>query len=207
MSKFENFMTRDCLVPLIELEDFTPAYKTLAEENIKRTGRLANSAKAMAHGEELALAARTFFTVVGAGGSLGPELALLIRLVVSNLKSCVYCTTHQVKALVQMGLTEEKIKNIHSFETHPAFSKEERVALAFAAALTLDSSNIADDICARFKATFSPKQRVEIALVAGAMAFFNGFNDGLRVPMEEGALDVAKAVADSFEDQNTLLPG
>jgi len=207
MSKFENFMTRDCLVPLIELEDFTPAYKTLAEENIKRTGRLANSAKAMAHGEELALAARTFFTVVGAGGSLGPELALLIRLVVSNLKSCVYCTTHQVKALVQMGLTEEKIKNIHIFETHPAFNKEERVALAFAAALTLDSSNIADDICARFKATFSPKQRVEIALVAGAMAFFNGFNDGLRVPMEEGALDVAKAVADSFEDQNTLLPG
>ena len=207
MSKFENFMTRDCLVPLIELEDFTPAYKTLAEENIKRTGRLANSAKAMAHGEELALAARTFFTVVGAGGSLGPELALLIRLVVSNLKSCVYCTTHQVKALVQMGLTEEKIKNIHIFETHPAFSKEERVALAFAAALTLDSSNIADDICARFKATFSPKQRVEIALVAGAMAFFNGFNDGLRVPMEEGALDVAKAVADSFEDQDTLLPG
>ena len=207
MSKFENFMTRDCLVPLIELEDFTPAYKTLAEENIKRTGRLANSAKAMAHGEELALAARTFFTVVGAGGSLGPELALLIRLVVSNLKSCVYCTTHQVKALVQMGLTEEKIKNIHIFETHPAFSKEERVALAFAAALTLDSSNIADDICARFKATFSPKQRVEIALVAGAMAFFNGFNDGLRVPLEEGALDVAKAVADSFEDQNTLLPG
>ena len=168
---------------------------------------MANSAKAMAHGEELALAARTFFTVVGAGGSLGPELALLIRLVVSNLKSCVYCTTHQVKALVQMGLTEEKIKNIHIFETHPAFSKEERVALAFAAALTLDSSNIADDICARFKATFSPKQRVEIALVAGAMAFFNGFNDGLRVPMEEGALDVAKAVADSFEDQNTLLPG
>ena len=100
MSKFENFVTRDCLVPMIELEDFPPAYKALAEENIKRTGRLANSAKAMAHGDELALAARTFFSVVGAGGSLGPELALLIRLVVSNLKTCVYCTTHQIKAML-----------------------------------------------------------------------------------------------------------
>ena len=198
MSKFENFMTRDCLVPLIELEDFTPAYKALAKENIKRTGRLANSAKAMAHGEELALAARKFLAL-WRGGSLGQELALLIRLIVSNLKSCVYCTTHQVNALAQMGLAEEKIKNIHAFETHPAFSKEERVALAFASALTLDSSNIDDDICAHLKAIFPPKQRVEIALVAGAMAFYNSFNDGLRVPMEEGALDVAEAVADSVE--------
>jgi AhpD family alkylhydroperoxidase len=200
MSKFKNFVTRDCLVPLIELEDFPPAYKALAVENIKRTGRLANSAKAMAHGDELALSARTFFSVVGGGGSLGPELALLIRLVVSNIKTCVYCTTHQIKALVKMGLAEEKIRNAHAFETHPAFSEEERVALAFAAALTLDSSNIPDDICERFQATFSPKQRVEITLVAGAMAFFNGFNDGLRVPMEDGAWDVAKEVADSFED-------
>jgi AhpD family alkylhydroperoxidase len=197
MSRYENFATRECLVPLVDMEDFTPDYKKLAEESIQKTGRLTNSAKAMAH-SDLALIARTFFSTVAGGANLGSEFALLIRLLVSNLNTCVYCSTHQTKSLVKMGLTQEKIENVHAFKTHSAFSERERAALEFAMALTLDSANIPDDVCERFTATFTPEERVEITLVASAMGMLNRFNDGLRVPIEEAAQDTARSVANSF---------
>ena len=50
------------------------------------------------------------------------------------------------KALVEMGMDEEKIQNIHDFRVHPAFSNRERLALEYGAALTQDSANIADEI-------------------------------------------------------------
>lgn len=199
MSRYENFATRDCLVPLVEMEDFSPAYKIIAEEAIKRTGRLANSAKAMAHGGDLAAATREYFGKVGTGGSLGKELTLLIRLVVSNLNTCIYCSTHQVKALEKMGLVREKIENAYAFETHPAFSERERAALGFAAAMTQDSANIPDEICERFCAEFTEQERVEIALVACAMGVLNKFNDSMRVPLEEPSLETAKKVAAAFD--------
>ena len=94
-----------------------------------------------------------------------------------------------------MGVNAEKTKNIHDFETHPAFSEEERAALGFAKALVVDSANIPDDVCARFEAAFTAQQRVEIALAAAAMDVLNKFNDGMRIPLDDEALDMAKIVA------------
>ena len=199
MTKFDNFTSRACLVPLMDLDDFAPDLKDFAKDTVEKTGRLSNSLRAMAHADDLALQARLFLTAAGSGGSLGREFALLIRLAVSNINTCVYCSTHQIKQMVKMGLPSEKIKNIHDFMDHPAFNEEERAALAFAVALTRDASNIADDICARFVEVFNPRQRIEIALVATAMGVLNSFNDGLRIPIEDEALDVARDVAELFE--------
>ncbi|MBL22508.1 MAG: hypothetical protein CMM48_01270 [Rhodospirillaceae bacterium] len=199
MSRFENFATRECLLPMVEMEDFSPAYREIAEEAVARTGRLSNSTKAMAHGGDMAASTRDFFAIATAGGSLGKEFALLIRLVVPNLNACIYCSTHQVKALEKLGLEREKIDNAHAFETHPAFNDRERTALSFAAALTRDSANIPDDLCERFCAEFSPQERVEIALVTCAMGVFNKFNDGMRVPLEDGAMETAEKVAAALD--------
>jgi uncharacterized peroxidase-related enzyme len=199
MTTFESFMGRDCLVPLVEMDDFTPEYRAWADESIKKTGRLANSAKAMAHATELAPIARTAFSTVASGGSLGPELTMLIRLVVSNLNACVYCSTHQTNTLIKMGVPENKIRNINAYKTDPAFSERERTALDFAAAVTRDSANIPDDLCDRLVAAFDPKQRVEITMVAAFMGMLNKFNDALRVPIETASVDLAETVAATFD--------
>jgi len=199
MSKFEDFSARECLVPLVEIDDFSPTFAKLAERSIQKYGRVSNSARAMANSDDLAGTARSFLSDIWTGGTLGLELAYLVRLIVSSLNTCVYCSTHQIKALVKMGMTEEKIENIHDFRTHPAFSERERVALEYGAALTQDSANISDEIAARFVAEFTPEERVELTIVASAMGMLNRINDGLRVPIEDASKDTAEAVAASFE--------
>ncbi|MBO43206.1 MAG: hypothetical protein CMM28_05730 [Rhodospirillaceae bacterium] len=199
MDKYEDFSARECLVPLVEINDFSPAFAKLAERSIQKYGRVSNSARAMANSDDLAVAARSFLSDIWTGGSLGLELAYLVRLIVSNLNSCVYCSTHQIKALVKMGIDEEKIQNIHDFRAHPAFSARERLALEYGAALTQDSANISDKIAAGLVAEFSPEERVELTIIAAGMGMLNRINDGLRVPIEDASKDTAEAVAASFE--------
>ena len=199
MDKYEDFSSRECLVPLVEINDFSPAFAKLAERSIQKYGRVSNSARAMANSDDLAVAARSFLSDIWTGGSLGLELAYLVRLIVSNLNSCVYCSTHQIKALVKMGIDEEKIQNIHDFRAHPAFSARERLALEYGAALTQDSANISDKIAAGLVAEFSPEERVELTIIAAGMGMLNRINDGLRVPIEDASKDTAEAVAASFE--------
>ena len=199
MGKFEDFSARECLVPLVEINDFSPAFAKLAERSIQKYGRVSNSARAMANSDDLAVAARSFLSDIWTGGSLGLELAYLVRLIVSSLNSCVYCSTHQIKALVKMGIDEEKIQNIHDFRAHPAFSARERLALEYGAALTQDSANISDKIAAGLVAEFSPEERVELTIIASGMGMLNRINDGLRVPIEDASKDTAEAVAASFE--------
>ena len=164
MGKFEDFSARECLVPLVEINDFSPAFAKLAERSIQKYGRVSNSARAMANSDDLAVAARKFLSDIWTGGSLGLELAYLVRLIVSSLNSCVYCSTHQIKALVKMGIDEEKIQNIHNFRAHPAFSARERLALEYGAALTQDSANISDKIAAGLVAEFSPRSASSLLL-------------------------------------------
>ena len=146
----------------------------------------------MANSDELAFTTRQFLATVAKGGTLSVELTILIRLVVSNLNACIYCSTHQTRSLIKLGVPKEKIENIHSFETHPAFTENERIALQFAAALTKDSSNIPDEICERFTDAFTPTHRTEITLVAAAMGMLNRFNDGLRIPLENAEMEVGQ---------------
>jgi alkylhydroperoxidase family enzyme len=181
---------REPLVPLVPIEDFEGPMRTMAERAIARSGRVPNQARAMANASELGATYRLFFEDLFAKASLPPEFRFLIRYKVSTLNACLYCSAHQIKYMGQLGVDEDKIANIHDSDTHPAFDERERVALAFAKAMTEDAANIPADVVRRFVATFTPAERVEIAMVAGAMGYMNKVNDALRVPLEDAALDV-----------------
>ena len=198
MTKFDNFGARDPLVPALDLEDFGPEFKGYAESAAKQRGMLSHSVRAMAHADEMAIKARGFLSAAANGGSLDPELTILIRLLVSNLNSCVYCATHQIKKITKMGVSVEKIDNINAFMTHPVFSNDERAALEFSAALTQDSANIPDDVCERFTSAYNPQQRVEITFVAAGMGMLNRFNDGLRLPIDDDFTDLARSISESL---------
>lgn len=181
---------REPLVPLIEIEDFDPAMRKVADRAIERSGRVPNQARAMANAGELGAVYRLFFEDLFAKASLPPEFRFLIRYKVSTLNACLYCSAHQIKYMGQLGVDEDKIANIHDSDHHPAFDKRERVALAFAKAITEDAANIPESVVRVFVETFPPDERVEITLVAGAMGFMNKVNDALRVPLEQAAIDV-----------------
>jgi alkylhydroperoxidase family enzyme len=166
----QRLVQREPLVPLIAVEDFQGSMRGVAERAVARSGRVPNQARAMANAGEAGAAFRLFFEDLFAKATLPAGFRFLIRYKVSTMNTCLYCSAHQIKYMAEAGLDGEKIANIHDSDTHPAFDERERVALAFAAAMNDDASNISEDLAERFVATFTPQERVEIALVAGAMA-------------------------------------
>jgi|TARA_B110000196_G_C20599584_1_gene410150 hypothetical protein len=47
-------------------------------------------------------------------------------------------------------------------------------------------------------AVFTPQQRVEIALAMAAIDVLNKFDDGMRIPIDDSAMEMAQLAADNF---------
>lgn len=180
--------TRGPLVPLVPVEEFTGSMREMAERAMQRAGRIPNQARAMANAGELGATLRLFLEDVFAKASLPAELRLLVRYKVSTMNRCVYCAAHQIFHLLKEHTSDEKIDNIHDYETYPGFNERERAAIAFAEAMMIDATAIPEAVNERFVATFTPAERVEIALVASTMDLLNKLNDALRVPLEDSAI-------------------
>jgi AhpD family alkylhydroperoxidase len=116
-------------------------------------------------------------------GILSREFRLLIRMAVSNANQCRYCRAHQIHQLHGLGIAEQKILAI-SHDNDPALDERERVAVRFAQAITLDAGSIPSAVQADFVRLFTPRERVEIAIVATTMGVLNKCNDALGVPLE-----------------------
>jgi len=162
-----------------------------------RSGRISNSQRATAHGEVLAATTRSFLENTWLLGSLSREFRALIRYKVSNVNMCRYCSAHQIGYLERFGVTREKIQNIHDIETSGQFDRREKAALNFVEAMVQDSSNISTEITTEFIACFTPKERVEITIVASAMDMLNKINDSLNVPLEDDFLGLAEIKNDT----------
>jgi alkylhydroperoxidase family enzyme len=199
MSELERNLAKTCLVPLLPKEDFTPDLKRSAERVSGRIGLTANNIHAFANAPELGGIVRGFLDDVWDHGDLPKPLKALIRHKVSNINACFYCSAHQIRVLMSQNVPKDKIDNIHDFETYAGFTDKERVALAFAEALTIDASNVPTSVQERVVEGLTPKERVEVAIVATAMGALNRLNDALNVPIEEPMQDIARSV--SFDNK------
>lgn len=171
------------LVPVVPYEELSPAFQARSRAARDRFGMQVNSLHACAHADELGGAARDFLSAAMTLGSLSRELRLLIRLAVSNANECRYCMAHQKHHLIRLGTAAPKIAAAGRPESD-RLNPRERAAVRFAQAMTVDAGDIPDEITAEFIEQFSPQERVEIVIVAGAMGMLNKINDSLRVPLE-----------------------
>ena len=173
-------------IPLVSIPDFadlSPTFQDLSRQGRERLGVQVNSVHAFSHSEDLGAATRRFLTEAMTLGVLPRELRLLIRLAVSNTNQCRYCRAHQIHQLHGLGAAGSKILAIGR-DDDPALDERERAAVRFAQAMTFDSSSIRDAVQAEFVRVFTPRERVEIAIVATAMGILNKCNDALGVPLE-----------------------
>ncbi|MGE3280075.1 MAG: carboxymuconolactone decarboxylase family protein [Alphaproteobacteria bacterium] len=173
----------DPIVPIPSFEELSPAFQARARRGRERLGVNVNSLHAFAHSEALGGATRDYFEAVAALTSLPNELRLLIRLAVATANQCRYCTAHQRHQLAGLGVSEPKMAAIWQPDSDE-LSPRERAAVRFAQAITLDAGGIPEPVYADFVREFTPKERVEVAIVATAMGMLNKLNDGLRVPLE-----------------------
>src|SRR5690242_21636493 len=171
------------IVPIPRFEELSPAFQARARRGRERLGVNVNSLHAFAHSEELGGATRDYFESVAKLTVLPNELRLLIRLAVATANQCRYCTAHQRHQLVGLGVPEAKIEAIWRPDSNE-LSAPERAAVRFAQAITIDAGGIPAEVYAAFVREFTPKERIEVAIVATSMGMLNKLNDALCVPLE-----------------------
>jgi len=123
-------------------------------------------------------------SVLGPGGSIDPGLKQLVAHVASNATGCRYCQAHTAHGAVHRGVSREKLDAAFEFESHPAFTAEERAALRLARDSALVPNGVTADHFTALRPHFTDEQIVELVAVSALFAWLNRWNDTLATELE-----------------------
>ena len=120
-------------------------------------------------------------------GLIGDELAQLVGHVTSAASGCRYCQAHTAAHAAHLGVAEEKLVELWSFETSEHFDDAERAALQLAFHAGQHPNAATDDDFAACRAYFSDEQITAIVAVCSLFGFLNRWNDTMATTLEGGA--------------------
>jgi alkylhydroperoxidase family enzyme len=83
-----------------------------------------------------------------------------------------------------LGLPDEKILAVDDYAASPLFDDTEKLALAYADAMTYSDQDVSDDLFARLRATFSDDALVELTATIAWENSSSKYNRALRVPSQ-----------------------
>lgn len=107
-----------------------------------------------------------------ASDKLGLGLLELIKLRVSQINRCAYCIDMHSKDATALGETPQRIYALSAWKDAPFFSHQERLALAWAEALTLNQE-IDDPQLEEMQAVWSDAEIVNLTLAINAINSWN----------------------------------
>jgi AhpD family alkylhydroperoxidase len=110
---------------------------------------------------------------VAASHGLDKGLLELVKLRVSQINACSFCTAWHVNAASRLGVATDKLHTIAAWRGAQGFDVRERAALAWAEALTLVADGVPDDVYAAARSIFSDR---ELALLTSAVMSANAWN-------------------------------
>lgn len=82
---------------------------------------------------------------------------------------------------MRAGASEEKIREVASAEKSDLFTEREKVAIAYAEAMTVTGQRVTDELFARARAHFSEPEIVELTAAAALENFRSKFNVALGI--------------------------
>jgi AhpD family alkylhydroperoxidase len=107
-------------------------------------------------------------------GELAPLLIELVNLRVSQLNGCAYCIDMHTKDALALGESDQRLYAVAAWREAPFFTAGERVALAYAEAMTLlATQHVPEDVVDAAHAEFGS---VGLATLAYAVALINSWN-------------------------------
>lgn len=113
--------------------------------------------------------------------TLPAPLRALLELRVSQLNGCVYCVVLHTKEARLLAVPAAQLDHLPVWQESPAFSVEEKAALAWAEALTLRASRPDDEAAfAALGEHFTEREIVEIGLCVSLANFWNRMAGGFR---------------------------
>lgn len=117
-------------------------------------------------------------------GSVGLELKGLVTFMASSAAGCYYCSSHQMLASSNNGVSDEKIQAIWEYEGSPLYTDAERTALRLAHHAGLTPNATTDDDFEQLKKHFTEEQILELVAVIAMFGFLNRWNDTLDTRLE-----------------------
>jgi uncharacterized peroxidase-related enzyme len=172
----------------------TPDLKEQFETARKRMGFVPNSMLIMQRDPNLTRA----FTQMGAaiwnpGGKVDVKLKRLISHVASRSAGCRYCMAHTAEGAAKLGVEQDKLDQVWSYQTSPLFTPAERAALDVAVAAGCVPNAVTDEMFLELRKHWSDEQVVEIVAVIAMFGFLNRWNDTFATPLEDGPLHFGEA--------------
>ena len=113
---------------------------------------------------------------------LPPALRSLVTVRVSQINHCAFCVDINSATLERRGVPDEKIEALAGWRGSALFSDDERLALEWAEAMTLN--RVDDDLRSRLKTRWSDDAIVELTGLVGFQNLSSKFNAALDAPAQ-----------------------
>ena len=122
------------------------------------------------------------------------ELKQLVFTVASLASGCRHCQSHGAYHLHKIGVPDEKIQALWSFETSDLFTDAERAALRLAMAAGVVPNMTEPENFVEMRQHFTNIQIVEILAVIAVGGYLNRWNDTIATVTDQESVDFADQV-------------
>jgi len=122
------------------------------------------------------------------------ELKQFVFTAASLASGCTHCQSHGSYHLHRIGIPDEKIQALWSYQTSELFSDAERAALdlAFAAGVAPNASE--PEHFEELRKHYSDEEIIEIVAVIAIGGFLNRWNDTIATVTDQESIDYAERV-------------
>ena len=110
-----------------------------------------------------------------------PPLRSLLTVRVSQLNGCRFCVDLNSATLLKRGVAVEKVAALAAWQASNLFDARERIALAYAEAVTLPERGVDDDLMSQLKRHFTDDAIVELTALIAFQNMSSKFNSALAV--------------------------
>lgn len=122
-----------------------------------------------------------------------PDLVQLVANVTSTAAGCRYCQAHTGHSAERLGVTDEKLRDVWTYETSDLFSEAERAALRLAEAGGSVPNRATPELFDAARAHYSEDQLAAIVAVISLFGYLNRWNDTVATDLEASPADFASA--------------
>ena len=148
----------------------------------------------MGHWPELREAWNQVIQLVFPAREVSGELKQLVFTVASLASGCRHCQSHGAYHLHKIGVPDEKIQALWSFETSELFTDAERAALRLAMAAGVAPNMTEPENFEEMRQHFTNIQIIEILAVIAVGGYLNRWNDTIATVTDQESVDFADQV-------------
>lgn len=130
-----------------------------------------------------AVAGLRALTKAAADAGLDKALTELMKIRVSQINGCAFCTQFHLNAARRMGMDGAKLDLVATWRDAPVFTPRERAALAWAEHVTaMGARPVPEAAEAELRAHFSHAETLHLTVAVATINAWNRIAGGLRFP-------------------------